>query len=308
MNATRIRPRITVPLTALALASATLLVALPGTSNAVTNTCGARNVTRDTAAGANLQRVIKRAHAGDTIQVKNRCVGNFWIDKSLRIIGAPTAAMPTPVLNGNGTGRVLFLRYKTTVVTLTNLKLTGGSTPDYGGGIYSTAGKLTLNDVTVSGNLATGSVSAGGIYVSHQLILNGSSNVSDNASTGNGATGGGIYNSYGVVTLNDSASVSGNAAAGAAGGIQNTGTVILGDNSSVTSNEATADVGGGIWGGTVILKGSASVTGNSASIAGGGLYGNVLVQACGPGVDEWVGAISPNAPDDPPTVTLITCS
>jgi hypothetical protein len=66
-------------------------------------------------------------------------------------------------------------------------------------------------------------------------------------------------------------------------------------------------------GGTLSLRGSSSVSGNMAGTSGGGILNRrgrgAILNACdGTGVDQWVGAISPNTPDDPPKVTLITCT
>ena len=121
--------------------------------------------------------------------------------------------------------------------------------------------------------------------------------------------------------MNDSSSVSGNTAIANGGGILNIGRMTMNDSSSVSGNTADGDndragAGGGIWSGsedfphyfTVTLKGSSSVTGNVAA-GGGGVSMNSTINACdNTGVDEWTGAISPNSPDDPPPVNLITCA
>jgi hypothetical protein len=55
------------------------------------------------------------------------------------------------------------------------------------------------------------------------------------------------------------------------------------------------------------LKNGSSVTGNTATTGGGIRFGGV--RACdGSSADEWTGAISPNDPDDPPTVSPIACT
>ncbi|MDH4160531.1 MAG: hypothetical protein OEV62_09760, partial [Actinomycetota bacterium] len=89
-----------------------------------------------------------------------------------------------------------------------------------------------------------------------------------------------------------------------------TGKVRLLDSSSVTDNTATG-AGGGIdnYRGRVRLRSSSSVTDNTATGAGGGIHNTGTVSACdSTGTDEWIGVISPNTPDDPPTPTQITCS
>jgi hypothetical protein len=82
----------------------------------------------------------------------------------------------------------------------------------YGGGIYSAGGTVRLNDSsTVTDNTA---YFGGGLYIrmahasgTASVTLKGSSSVTGNTAT---YTGGGIYNSLGTVTLNDSSSVFGN--------------------------------------------------------------------------------------------------
>ena len=170
-------------------------------------------------------------------------------------------------------------------VTLHDTSSVRGNANAYtGGGIYNAAGgTVTLNDSSsVRGNRAA---FAGGIDNRGTLILNDSSSVSGNRAWDSG----GIYNGTGAtVTLSDASSVSGNRASdgsggGSGGGISNYGTVTLRDSSSVSGN--TADSGGGILndGGTVNVCDETSL-------------------------HQWVGAISPNTPDDPPAVTPIPCT
>jgi predicted outer membrane repeat protein len=82
--------------------------------------------------------------------------------------------------------------------------------------------------------------------------------------------------------------------------------VIMKDQSRVSGNEA-AGSGGGIESerGVVYLSDSARVTGNVAHGLGGGINAfESFVYAC----PSWVGAISPNTPDDPPPILASTCS
>ena len=126
--------------------------------------------------------------------------------------------------------------------------------------------------------------------------------------------GGGIYNDSGTVTLKDTV-VRGNTASNDGGGIYNyAGTVTLKGSSSVSGN--TADQrGGGIfsYAGTVALKNSSSVSGNTASQQGGGIFNTFATAVVGcdaTGVDEWIGTVEPNTPNDflDSDVTLITCT
>jgi hypothetical protein len=240
----------------------------------VLNSCRARNLTQGTPSRSNLQGVITAASPGDRIAVKFVCVGNFHIAKRLTLVGQPTPHLPRAVLHANGRGRVLVVSAR---VTLTNLRITGGHVAYYGGGIRNT-GILTLKSTVVSGNTAS---YAGGIRNTGKLTLDGSSSVSGNTAD----FAGGIYNDGGTLTLNDSSSVSGNTASPDSGGIYNTG--------------------------TLTLKDSSSVSGNTASGAGGGIVSDGTVNGCdSSGVDEWIGTVEPNTPNDflDSDVTLITCT
>ena len=136
--------------------------------------------------------------------------------------------------------------------------------------------QITINGqgATIDGNDASGVIN---------VISTGNLTLRDVIITGGFAeNGGGIYNSYGTVTLKDKSSVSGNTAS-AGGGIYNlqVGTVTLKDNSSVSNNTADKGNGGGIlnyrgmgnYGAcTVTLSDKSSVSGNTADRYGGGIY------------------------------------
>ena len=174
-------------------------------------------------------------------------------------------------------------------------------------GIYNDDehGIVTLND----SSSVTGSAYSG-VWNIGTLTLNGSSSVSGNLHGGieNGGT---IYNTPGgTVTLNDSSSVTGNSAT-LGGGIYNFGGIVYLTGSSSVSGNSAATNGGGIFNsGIVTLKGSSSVTGNTAGSSGGGIFTDAAlsIKACTNGPSAWTGAISPNAPNDAPSPTPISCS
>jgi hypothetical protein len=306
---------------------ASMLTALAPGAGAVLNTCQATNVTQGTATRSNLQLVINKAQPGDKIVIEKVCVGTFTIDKALRLVGAKKARKP--VLNADGAGTVLSVT-SSAMVRLVNLKITGGNADPGPGGIANEGTLRVLRGVVVRGNAAangggvanegtltmTGSSSVrlntavygGGIYNTGTLTMKTSSSVRGNT----GLSGGGIYNeSGGTLTMRGSSSVRGNTAH-RGGGITNLGTLTMKAWSSVQGNTATGSGGGGVRNyGTLTMTGSSSVQGNTASdfFGGGGIYNAGTLQACdGTGVDEWIGAISPNDPDDPPAVTWITCT
>jgi hypothetical protein len=144
-----------------------------------------------------------------------------------------------------------------------------------GGGIASYGAVIMENSAGVDMNSAS---AGGGINIRQaSLIMNGSSHVNDNSAS---EGGGGILAARRRVIMNDQSRVSGNEAAGSGGGIESER-------------------------GVVYLSDSARVTGNVAHGLGGGINAfESFVYAC----PSWVGAISPNTPDDPPPILASTCS
>ncbi len=216
-----------------------------------------------------------------TVFVSGTCDGTFTVSASVTVTGSPSAT-----LDGQGAGSTLKI-FPGHTVTLNNLTVTGGNSPDVGGGIGSIKSTLTLNNCLVTGNTAA---DAGGGIVSGappgppggMLTLN-STRVTDNvvlAVPGNGG-GGGILNHNGTAVLNNSV-VSGNSAQGG-GGIANGnggsagagGTMTI-TGSAVSGNVATGGPPGGAGGiangGTLTLTNS-TVSGNQAV---GGPGGGIL--------------------------------
>ena len=135
-------------------------------------------------------------------------------------------------------------------------------------------GNLTLNNVTLTGGVVSGSLPAnqgGGLYVlSGGIAMLNNSTISGNTTTS--GNGGGLRNS-GTLTLNNS-TVSGNEGFLSGGGIANDGAVTL-NNSTISSN-TTSGSGGGIrnfGSGTVMLNNS-TITDNTATNQGGGISSN----------------------------------
>ena len=258
-----------------------------------------------------LQAAQDAASSADTLWVRGRCVGTTTIRKNLTITGQQPRGFTPPTLDGAGQGSVLTIDEGLTA-TINALTISNGDTDDVGGGIIA-LGTVTLNDSTVSHNVAglgggiasdgtvtlndstvrdnTGHGGGGGILSFGTVTANGSSRIADNTATDSDA--GGVYN-LGTVTLNDSAAITGNTAH-RGGGIRNDeGTVTLNDSSAVTGNTASDD-GGGIWnGGAVTLNDGSAVSGNTAANVGGGVY-----NASGFGTLHLAGGtVSGNTPDD----------
>lgn len=183
-----------------------------------------------------------------------------------------------------------------------------GDFAGYGAGI-SNWGSVTMDDTSsISDNAFPWGGTGGGIENRGTLTMNDQSSISGNV-TATFGDGGGIFN-WGTATLNDSATVTGNSADGGGGIYHNGGgTGVLRLNGSVLVSGNSATYGGGIsrQTGRMILSGGASVTGNTATASDGGFYGGAPEVCDASGADEWIGAISPNIPDTPPTPIPIVC-
>lgn len=165
-------------------------------------------------------------------------------------------------ISGANASSVFFIAVDTTV-SITGLTVTGGNpgTGPSGGGIRN-QGTLTLANVTVTGNEATG---GGGISSDGTLTL---TNVTITGNTTQNS-GGGVYSS-GVTTLTN-VTITGNTAEGIGGGISAFGTVTITD--SVISNNTAGTYGGGVMivSGTFTISGS-TISNNSAVNDGGGVF------------------------------------
>jgi hypothetical protein len=134
--------------------------------------------------------------------------------------------------------------------------------------IYNQGGKLTLNNLTVSGG-STGSSPGGGVMNTGTLTIT-SSTISNNSAGTN--KGGGVYNLSGTAKILNS-TITGNSA-NLGGGLLNIsgGTVaIIG--STIASNSAT-DSGGGLYNNSAsstITVINSAVSGNTASVYGAGI-------------------------------------
>ncbi|MCA2756305.1 MAG: hypothetical protein IM467_18475, partial [Microcystis sp. M137S2] len=198
--------------------------------------------------------------------------GNTTFD-SLRIVNGRVAGDGGGI-NNTGTG----------ALTLTNSTVSGNTSSDAGGGIFSN-GAMTLINSTVSGNttlFAGGIVSFGAVTLTNSTVSantgggifsNGAVTLTNSIVSGNTSrnVGGGIV-SFGAVTLTNSI-VSGNTSSNAGGGIVSNGAVTL-TNSTVSGNTA-GSVGGGIWGNDGGMITNSTITNNTANVIGiGSIVGN----------------------------------
>jgi hypothetical protein len=190
-------------------------------------------------------------------------------------------------ISGSGAVRIFEVDGPGGNLSLQNVTLTGGFSPDFGGAIANLGGTVTLNHSQVSDNTA---VQAGGGIASAtfdpssvaRLTLNNSA-VTGNSQTlsaeDNGVGGGGIVNILGTATLNSSTVNSNTAQGFVGGGIANgdymnfsgTTSLLTLNNSQVDGNTAPNAGGGGIQNllGSVTLNSSQVNT--NTSLNGGGI-------------------------------------
>jgi hypothetical protein len=244
-----------------------------------------------------LQSAIDSAPAGATIHVTGTCVGNFSIAKDLTLIGVGAGA----TLDGNGTGRVVFIPDGTsaaTMIALDNFTITNGDIDTcacgpYGPGIYNGGATLTVKGSTVTNN--TGFINSGGGIYSDGTLLVKNSTITANGPADNGAgiendgnatvvnstISGNVGNSgdgSGITSFGSNLTVTGSTLSGNTGSksgaaiYAGSGTVSI-TNSILTNNSATS-YGGGIFvdSGTAVSLTGTTVSYNTAGIDGGGIY------------------------------------
>ncbi|HEU0294394.1 MAG TPA: right-handed parallel beta-helix repeat-containing protein [Anaerolineales bacterium] len=203
-----------------------------------------------------LRYTVYNAKSGDTITSNltgtiHLAGGLPSLAQSVKIEGPKQGGL---TVHGNGSAIVFAISNGASVV-ISNLTITGGR--GNGGGIFNN-GLLTLNNVTISGNMAGDPTNGGGTgagiwnYTSGMLTVNNSTVSGNNAfgnSSYNPSRGAGIAN-YGTLTLNNT-TVSGNSVSeGSGGAISNTlaTSILTLNNSTISANSATGAVGlsGGI--------------------------------------------------------------
>ncbi len=133
-------------------------------------------------------------------------------------------------------------------------------------GISETAAVI-IDSLTITGGTGVGGQALGGGIENHGILtLNGSASVSGNMTS----VGGGIRN-FGTLTMNDSSSVTENRFQAGAGISNEGGSVTMNDDSSVSDNTAELRGAGIGNGGTLTMNDNASVSGNNGAELGGGI-------------------------------------
>ncbi len=178
-------------------------------------------------------------------------------------------------VNPAGTGAVTALNSTSAALSVSNNEAV------HGGGIFVNQGSLTVtkntNNLTINNNVAktadTGS--GGGVFARGTVTISGAT-ISGNKAEG--SLGGGIYTESDQITVQSSASITGNKAVDGAGLYAASGNITIQGNSTLTSNVASGN-GGGIYanGGTVNVSATtatAEILKSNTAANGGGIYAN----------------------------------
>ncbi|PYK26451.1 MAG: hypothetical protein DME59_07725, partial [Verrucomicrobia bacterium] len=281
----RITPNITFAGIAVVLLCA---VAIPAHAATITVTN-----TNDSGAGS-LRQALADVNNGDTITFAvtgtiGLTTDELLVDKSITISGPGADNL---AVNGNATYRVFYIAPGNTVtisgLTITNGLATAGYPDNVGAGIDNEFARLSVNNCTISGNIA--SYGGAGIFNDGAGIFNNGSDqaegalavlqVSNSTISGNsGGYGGGImnYEQVGSVMLTlSNSTISGNSAQHG-GGIANfneggTATVEI---TNTTFSGNSAQQGGGIWNYTNIAGGDATVVLANTILKAGATGGNI---------------------------------
>jgi hypothetical protein len=187
---------------------------------------------------------------------------------NIALKGGSSSAVFT-VIQANNAGTSAITAAANSTLTLNNLAVTGGQAAQ-GGGINST-GTLTLANVVVSQNIATGSgAKGGGLYFTGAGKLDiEQSLITSNSSSG---SGGDLYVAGNALFKNSIVSGGVTSGSGAGGGIAIAAGQVQLINTTVEDNAANGGNGAGIWvGGGQVVAVNASVAFNFAGGTGGGI-------------------------------------
>jgi CSLREA domain-containing protein len=186
----------------------------------------------------------------------------FNIQSGVTVTIADLTIANGKVTGGNSGGNIL----NNGALTLTNCNIYGGSTTNSGGGIFSAGPSLTLTDCNVGGTAAGQANSAfiyGGIWSSAGTLTMTGGSISGNSSGGINVAGGTANLSNVAITNNSFASASG-------GGIGISGGAANITNCLIANNSANAGAGIAITSGSGTIVNSTISTNNPSTCGTGG--------------------------------------
>jgi hypothetical protein len=250
-----------------ALLAAVLLlspsVAVRAATTAVANT-------NDAGAGS-LRAAIAAAGTGDTLDLTGLSgtitltSGELLITKDLTLTGPGAGSL---TISGGGASRVFSIDSGNTV-SVSGVTVTGGNgvgaSNTGNGGAFRSAGTLTLNAVTLTGNVSSG---AAGVYSFLGTLNVTNSTISNNTTTFDGT---GIHAVGGTTTITSSTLSGNDGRNGGALKSDNNGNVTITD-STLSGN--TGETGAGISNDSTLTIIRSTISGNVATQSGGGIFTN----------------------------------
>lgn len=228
----------------------------------------------DDGSAGTLRYAIANAASGDTVNFSLAYPATITLTSGLEInrnlsISGPGAS--NLAISGGNAVQVFSISGAITV-SISDITIENGTTPDYGGGIENSGATLKLANDVFSGSTA-GSVDSGNYPVGGGAALantnNGTVVIATSTFSGNQAIqGGAITNASGTVTISDS-TVSANSSSSYGGGVLNKGTMVI-TNSTISANNNAYPGGGAYNFGSMTISDS-TFSGNSAGGDGGGV-------------------------------------
>lgn len=194
--------------------------------------------------------------------------GDLDINDHLTIRGSGSA---TTIIDGGAIDRIFDVAPNVTLV-LSDVTIQNGAA-DFGAGLRNEGGNVILQDVVLTGNVASGSSTSeshgGAIFNDEGNVLLERVTVTGNSSE---QDGGGVYSFNGFLEVNDS-SVDGNISSRFGGGLAlNGGTADVID-STIYSNTATDDGAGvSVFPGSTLTVETSTISENTTEDIGGGIY------------------------------------
>jgi hypothetical protein len=217
---------------------------------------------------------------------------SLYIDRPVQITGPGASELTIKgyaghrVIGAHGASGVTSMGVK-----MSGLTITGGSPDASGGGIVADYADLGLYGVTVSGNTATADAGVRVYGESSSLTLNDSTVSGNSASTSDGA--GGVYMKYGTIT---NSTITGNSG-GEVGGIEEFDSTAKIVDSTVAGNTTSASPGG------QILSDGGTVTIDNSIVSGSGTSPDVVLADNSTGTASYSLIHDPSAPSGDTAIT-----
>jgi hypothetical protein len=206
---------------------------------------------------------------GASVSLKGLTITNGSGYDGGAIYNAGSLTLNGDILSGNAANHYGGAIYNAGSLTLNGDTLSGNAAYYYGGGIYN-LGALAVNASTLWGNAAYSE--GGGIYNDEggTVVLDASTLSYNSAPYGGGGYGGGLYNAYmGNAFVQDNCTLSGNAASGYGGAIDNEGQLWISGGTLV--GNAANNSGGALYNGGSASVQNANLSYNAASGYGGAI-------------------------------------